>query len=486
MSSSFGDTHVSTLLEELCQRAGGIRPEEVDHFHRLVAVWQMLADLSFADLLLVTPIQDSPDGDMIVLAQTRPDSTQTLFPDDHVGTALVAENAQEARTALETGKPQRGAADGRGVLRVAVPVRVGDRIPAVLVREGMPFGGRRVSSLEEAYQQCAETLHRMIVEGVFPYPGMQEWGSPRVSDGLLQLAPSGLILFASPNATAAHRRLGVYTQLVGTNVSDLPGGKALSAALEGQVPLEAEVEMGGAVVSRRVVPFVVAGELLGGIVLVQDVTELRRRDRMLMYKDAVIREIHHRVKNNLQTIASLLRLQSRRLGSDEAREALEESVRRVSTIALVHETLSQASGDLVDFGEVLRGVVRMLQDGLGLDQRRIGCEVRGEVGELPAVVATPLSLVITELVQNAAEHAFEDREEGTISVGLERTNGTVRATVADDGIGLPDDFSWESGGLGLKIVSALVDHELKGSLEVEAGEGTRIHVRVPLPGYRET
>ena len=100
--------------------------------------------------------------------------------------------------------------------------------------------------------------------------------------------------------------------------------------------------------------------------LVQDVTELRRRDRMLLYKDAVIREIHHRVKNNLQTIACLLRLQARRLDSQEAKAALEEGVTRIRTIAFVHETLSQASSDLVDFDEVIRGVLRMLEDALGL------------------------------------------------------------------------------------------------------------------------
>ena len=162
------------------------------------------------------------------------------------------------------------------------------------------------------------------------------------------------------------------------------------------------------------VPFISGGEVSGAMVLLQDITELRRRDRMLLYKDAVIREIHHRVKNNLQTIASLLRIQGRRLESDEAKQALEESVRRIRTIAFVHETLSQASGDLVDFGEVLRGVLRMLEDALGLDELGVKAEVHGQVGELPAIVATPLSLVFTEPGENAAEHAFGDGAGGNI------------------------------------------------------------------------
>ena len=141
-------------------------------------------------------------------------------------------------------------------------------------------------------------------------------------------------------------------------------------AIASGTPQGTEVEIGGEVISRRVVPFRLQGKNEGGLVLVQDVTELRRRDRMLMFKDAVIREIHHRVKNNLQTIASLLRLQARRLDSQEAKEALDESVTRIRTIAFVHETLSQASSDFVDFDDVIRGVLRMLEDALGLARAR--------------------------------------------------------------------------------------------------------------------
>jgi two-component sensor histidine kinase len=246
--------------------------------------------------------------------------------------------------------------------------------------------------------------------------------------------------------------------------------------------MEAEVELGGEVVSRRVVPFRQGGRSAGGVVLVQDVTELRRRDRMLLYKDAVIREIHHRVKNNLQTIASLLRLQARRLDSQEAKAALEEGVTRIRTIAFVHETLSQASSDLVDFDEVIRGVLRMLEDALGLVEQDVKTDLRGEVGELTAAVATPLSLVVTELVQNAAEHAFGESG-GTIWVTLERREESLHAEVTDDGIGIPGDFSWEDSGLGLQIVHRLVTDELGGKINLHRNGGTRVEIDVPLPGY---
>jgi len=473
---------MSTLLEELCARAGGINEREVEHFHRLVAVWQMLADLAFADLLLLAPLADDPDGNLLSLAQIRPLTAQTLYPDDHVGTALLAEYAPEAVKALAKGKIQSGRVDSRGVHRAAIPVRVGDRVPAVLVREGMPFGGRRVSNLEEAYSTCGDMLFYMIAEGAFPYEGMEAWEPPRVGEGLMVVDGSGKISFASPNAIAASRRLGVYRELVGRDLEELTGGSSLWAAIQAGVPQGTEVEIGGEVISRRIVPLRLKDKNEGGIVLVQDVTELRRRDRMLMFKDAVIREIHHRVKNNLQTIASLLRLQARRLDSPEAKEALNESVTRIRTIAFVHETLSQASSDFVDFDEVIRGVLNMLQDALGLADRGIKIDVSGEVGELPAAVATPLALVMTELVQNAAEHAFGENT-GSIRVRLDRRDGFMHAEVADDGVGIAEDFSWEGTGLGLQIVQRLVTDELKGDLELHRNGGTTIEIDVPLPGY---
>jgi two-component sensor histidine kinase len=192
------------------------------------------------------------------------------------------------------------------------------------------------------------------------------------------------------------------------------------------------------------------------------------------------------VKNNLQTIASLLRIQGRRLESEEAKAALEESVRRIRTIAFVHESLSQATSDLVDFGDVLRGVLRMLHDGLGLDEHGVSTHVQGEVGELPASIATPLSLVVTELVQNAAEHAFVDRTSGKISVTLEQSDGRLRAAVRDDGCGLPEGFSLEGAGLGLQIVRRLVEDELHGSITLQPDEGTRVDVEIPMPGYVAT
>jgi len=203
-------------------------------------------------------------------------------------------------------------------------------------------------------------------------------------------------------------------------------------------------------------------------------------------KDATIREIHHRVKNNLQTIAALLRLQARRLQSDEARSALEESERRIRSIAVVHETLSRDASDVVPFDEIVRPLARLVEEASAGPDFRIRFEVDGQVGDIPGELATPLAVVLNELMQNAVDHAFpagrlRGSGEGRVRVTLVREGGDVVVQVADNGVGLPTGFDLEeSSGLGLSIVQTLVTSEMDGSLELRDDRGAVAVVRVPV------
>jgi two-component sensor histidine kinase len=244
-----------------------------------------------------------------------------------------------------------------------------------------------------------------------------------------------------------------------------------------------DVEAAAATLLVRALPLRAPGAEPGALVLVRDVTDVRRRDRALLSKDATIREIHHRVKNNLQTVAALLRLQARRMTEPAARAALEESVRRVASIAVVHETLAGSREDVVDVDQVLDQVMPMLGDltsvGPAARTRRTGA-----FGELPAATATPLVLAVTELLHNAAEHAFPEGEPGVIELVAERTGEDLVVRVRDDGCGLPEEFDPAAGqGLGLQIVRTLVVSELGGSLAMGVPPGERgTEVVLTLPG----
>lgn len=460
---------------------------DVDQLHRVLGAWQLIADLSFADLLLWCPLAGS-EG-FVCVGQLRPVTAQTLHPEDAFGRVVRPEELPIVDRAFAEGRSWRRdqpvLIDGLQVRMEAVPVPYDGRVIAVMSMEGTPLGHRRPGQLEQAYLSCALALTRMLQEGNFPFEGeaLDPELSPRVGDGFLRLDSEGRVLYASPNAISAYRRLGVLSNVVGERVADVGVEPSLAwAALHMGTPLDAEIEVGATVVQQRAVPFLRGTQraVVGGMLLIRDVTELRHRDRMLVRQEAVIQEIHHRVKNNLQTIASLLRLQARRLGSAEARAALEEAVRRIASIALVHETLSRDPGDIVQFADVGRAIVRMVSDGLTIPDRRVLLSFEGDPGELPADVATPLAIVLVELLQNAVEHAFGPWG-GSVVTRMSREDSVVRLIVEDDGQGLPEGFTLAGSGLGLQIVRSLIESELHGTIRIAPGDAGGVSAVVEIP-----
>ena len=476
-------------LEELAEETAGLDGASIDTLHAIVSDWQILADLSFADLVMFC--RDPDSRELTVIAQMRPYTAQTIYQEDLVGQTLAPEERPGVTRAFDEGRIIRDGdpdwSTGVPVREEAVPVPFEGRVIAVVTREANLSMVRAPSQLELTYLQAANDLCQMLSEGAFPFPGEdpERELAPRVGDGLVRIDPTGVVVYASPNAISAFRRCGFMENIIGRNLAefDLDDQAVLEALADGE-PLESEVEARGAVVLRRLIPLTRAHHVLGGLMLVREVTELRRHERLLLYKDATIREIHHRVKNNLQTVASLLRLQSRRLESDEARQALWESVRRISSIALVHETLSQDSRQRVSFDKVAQRLVEMLSTGLTDPNRPVHMDLRGGAGELPAEVATPLALVLSELVQNSVEHAFPTQG-GTITIELERRTASLHLTIRDDGVGVPEDWSLsDDANLGLQISATLVESELGGTLEVMRapdGPGTLCEALLPLP-----
>jgi two-component system, sensor histidine kinase PdtaS len=473
----------------------------VDHLHALVSEWQLLADLSFADYLMWVR---RDDGALVCVAQCRPNTAPTVLFSDAVGTLSGADQLPLVTAAFQSGAIGREDDAGRqfdtaktGLNVEAVPVRQNDTVVAVLTHQTALAAMRKSSPLEIAYLDCAGDLVHMLSEGTFPNVGdlAVSRSSPRVGDGFIRLDVTGDVVFASPNALSAYHRMGLTSELEGHNliaitrplVSDPFEAQELAEhvrdSLGGGSSMRMEVDAGGAAVLLRTLPLVVHGSAVGAAVLIRDVTEVKRRDRALLSKDATIREIHHRVKNNLQTVAALLRLQARRTSSAEGREALLESVRRVSSIALVHDALSMSVDEEVNLDEVIDRILPIMNDVASVDAP-IKISRVGALGVLDADRATALIMVITELVQNAIEHAFDPvAKQGCVSIRAERSARWLDVVVHDDGRGLPPGFSLEkSDRLGLQIVRTLVSAELDGSLGMhDLGDGgTEVVLRVPI------
>ncbi|WP_204800843.1 sensor histidine kinase [Mycobacterium riyadhense] len=474
----------------------------VDHLHAVVGEWQLLADLSFADYLMWVR---RDDGVLVCVAQCRPNTAPTALQTDAVGRVVAADRLPLVAETFASGAARRESNGGQDHSRQlpgpnvdSSPVRFRDRVVAVLTQHQTELTARRSSGgLETAYRDTATDLLHMLAEGTFPDVGdvAMSRSTPRAGDGFMRLDVDGVVAYASPNALSAYHRMGLTSELEGHNlirvtrplISDPFEAQEVAEhvldLLAGGASMRMEVDAGDATVLLRTLPLVVHGRNAGAAILIRDVTEVKRRDRALISKDATIREIHHRVKNNLQTVAALLRLQARRTASAEGREALIESVRRVSSIALVHDALSMSVDEQVNLDEVIDRILPIMND-----VASVGTPIRinrvGDLGVLDSDRATALIMVITELVQNAIEHAFDPTaEEGSVTIRAERSARWLDVVVHDDGRGLPDGFSLEkSDSLGLQIVRTLVSAELDGSLGMREApnRGTDVVLRVPI------
>ncbi len=488
-------------LSAIARRHTDLGPGDIAWLQLLQADWQVIADLSFADLVLWLPDREGTGfwaGD-----QMRPTTGPTAYVDDIVGSFLPVGRRTLVDAAYELGRIAReGDPEWRDDVPVrveAIPVRNEGRVIAVVSRNTNLLGVRTPSLLEINYLQAASDLAHMISAGLFPSAGQRSdhADSPRVGDGFLRVDAEGRVVYASPNGLSVYRKLGLTGDLTGHRLTDLtrelvpskkrPDEETLSAVLGGRAHRDTELGSAGGPgdgvsVIARAIPLRPKGEHIGAMILLRDVTDLRRRDRELVTKDATIREIHHRVKNNLQTVAALLRLQARRIGSAEAVSALEEAVRRVGSIAIVHEILSQAVEETVAFDDIADRLARLVTD-VGSTTAQVRVQREGSFGVLTSEVATPLAMVVMELMQNAAEHGYDSGTTGEIVLRAERHGAVLEVAVEDDGKGLPEGFDLDGAtSLGLSIVRTLVESELGGHLTLgrAAEGGTRAGFTLPV------
>ena len=486
-------------FENLLGSRTTITLDQADRLRELIANWQLLADLSFADLILWVPIRKDikmwPSGH-IAIAHIRPTTAATVFTNDVIGDEIAWGIRTKIDEALSHGEIVRDSQlEPPGLMLIkeeAIPVTFNGQPIAVISRHRDVEQMRTAGKLEINYREIAHQLYRMVAEGNFPYKnaGSLIEPAPRVGDGLIRLDINGTISFASPNAKSAFSRMGWHGDLEGHNLGEAaqqvsittenPHEEGIKTQLNGKTLRRVEIENNGTTIDFLVLPLIQGEDRIGAIVLLQNVTELRRLDRALVTKDATIREIHHRVKNNLQTVSALLRLQSRRIDDPSAAAALDEAVRRIASIALVHETLSNSDETTVAFDEVLTSLVtHSLELSPRMGQLKI--ERIGKLGSLESRLATPLSLVVTELIHNALEHGLA--KSGTqLRIELQRYSNEGLVTISDDGVGLPDGFNLAtSSNLGLQIVLTLTENELNGDLKLESNEkGTQAKLRFPL------
>ena len=489
--------HHPGKLTDVYQLGSDFREEDVTLLSRVGEGIHLLADVTHADLLLYVRSGEHS----LIIAQARPTSVPTLYPDLLVGRAVSSQESPSIRHALISGRMAQGvkgqAIQGAPTVHETFPIHgANGELIAVLSSEMNQLEYERRRKKNPIYRDAVSRLRRSVLTGKLEgTAGLSRLGEHSAS---LVIDASSRILYVSSLAEQLYRKLGYTTSLLGRRLSDLDTNEHISfKAMERQSCYQQRIEEGNLVWVKWAIPLpedlpaspiqrLLRRRLDGGraLILIEDITEEHRKEQALRIKSALIREIHHRVKNNLQTIAALLRMQARRTGSPEVLDMLKQSINRILSIAMVHEFLSKEDdseeSSLISIRDVTQRILSEVTQGILDPVKSIQITLEGGDFQLPPQQATSCALVINELLQNAVEHGFEVKNEGTIRVTLGCDAEQCLIEVVDSGQGLPSDFDMErDGSLGLQIIQTLVREDLKGRFEMVNQDGVYALVAFP-------
>lgn len=506
------DTPSRFFVHNRCRKTMGVpvqeNPLQRDHnpdlLARIEAGMAITADVSRADVLLCTL---RPSGEIRVVGHGMPQSISSLYRENAVGRTLAADDHALVLRALQSGSGGRRQREvlrnGAPVIEDVYPIQGPDgRTIAAFIVETSMIAHERQRRRDRGFQQAVSHILEMCARGELASAArLTRFG---LYDGVYLVDRNGTVIYMSGIAANMFRGIGLPATLHAQPLAELEliDINLVEEVFHSEACVERRSEDDGdRTWIRRGIPIRVpvtvwqnrwftqpVGHLLGlhaerrveqVLVLMHNATEAVAKQRELNVKAALIQEVHHRVKNNLQNIAAILRMQARRSASEETRQALADAVNRVLSMSVIHEFLSQSDSRSINVREVCTRIASQVTEVAIGPEQEIDIRVQGPVIRLPASQATPAAMVVNELLLNALEHGMKDRSQGIIVLSLTDLGDAVKLEVCDDGDGLPADFRPEhASSLGLQIVNTLVTDDLKGTLTFASGDG---HAEVTAP-----
>lgn len=464
---------------DICSKITDLSENQINILERIDDNLQPIADIAHADVTVYC--RASNKNFLVIIAQAKPHTIHAAHERMLLGQTVPAvEEALVLRT-IQSGVSICGIRE----IDVGAETLEQETFP-IMDRDGQVIAAvsmerNRIQNRQDRSDVLSETvklfIQTMIHETIYEKTRLR---TITARDGIVIIDERGVIVFANPVASIIYKLQGVGS-LLGRKVTDRHvNDRFVVKAFSRKEYLEQEYIYGDLILFKRAIPLLVHGRCERIILIISDVTEVRKKEKELLVKSAVIQEIHHRVKNNLQTIASLLRLQARRSGSQLVKDALAESINRILSIAVVHEFLSQQDSESINIREVTKNILDLVIQNMLEPGFNIQTVLNGKDIILPSEQAVSIALVINELVANAVEHGFKGRQEGSITVDIKEREQDYHIEVRDDGIGLPEDFSIASTrSLGLQIVQTLIKDDLGGELSMTSRFGTIAAISMP-------
>lgn len=489
-------------MDARIEKCPNLTERDVALLHRVEQGLRLTADVSRADVLLFCRWNAEQ---LLVGFHAVPHSISSIYVSDATGRLYADKDHPLVVRALVSDRPGTRArqvlSSGAPVIQQVYPIRnAANRVIAALLVETNLIESERQRRRHRTFRRAVNWLHGMAIRGEIEIP--KPISRFESLDGIYVVDENARVCYMSGIATNLFRTIGLATDMRGQPVTSLEEEDAhlVESAMQANRCVETRTESeDGRVWVRTAVPLrapptswqrtrrtierrlpwrqeshlETIPQVDGALVMIHNRTEAVQKERELNVKSAMIQEVHHRVKNNLQTIAAILRLQSRRSESDEARQHLGDAVNRVLSMSVIHEYLSQDEHRPINIRDLCQRIAGQAQQVSANPGQQITVDVTGPNIRLPASQATATALVVNELLLNALEHGLQDRSQGRVSIHLEDMGDRVRICVEDDGPGMPADFQpGQSRSLGLQIINTLVTDDLKGTLSFETGQGT--------------
>ena len=333
----------------------------------------------------------------------------------------------------------------------------------------------------EQYEQeyvLSDTMQRLMLtatdEQILSYEPMSYF------DGLIIFDDTYKILYANDAAMKLVDILGFDRRLVVSSIfSSTLKMSAIQQVLSDRNILTNEEIYQDMVIRQHMIPIAMGRNETRCFLVLHDCTRESKQQQELLVKNSIIKEVHHRVKNNLQTVAGLLRMEARRSSLPEVKQALQEGINRIESMALVHDIVSHYDEDYIGIRSIYDELCRLLRMSMVRQDQEVTFTYSGEDILISSHMASYVSLIINELITNSLEHGLDGRN-GQIHLTVTDINGSIELIFWDNGKGLPSNFSFTSNKrLGLTIINNLVAHELKGSLSIE-NTGTGVLVTIHM------
>lgn len=458
-------------LTRVCREHTDLSDEDIkallDVSHNLRTVHELEDGDIFIDCL-------TTDGKKaVVIAQHSPPGSN--YTRNIVGELMLPHNEPGVFRTLQIGVPSRrlkAVVTGEHLIRQNVSAIRGpqDKIVGVLIVERHIRGPELWEQAAEKDGPGQQAIHLAYdareMERVAEY----------MNDGMVRFNQDAVAVYANPRAREIYRGINYMDEIVGMPFENLAFGNILFEDIRQQGRnAHTEVQIGGYILNVVYASINDEDNFMGAVMIIDDATEEKSIEKELILKSAAIAEIHHRVKNNLQTIISLLRLQRRRITNADARTAFSETMSRIFSISLTHEILAQKGVDDVEIKEMLSRMLNNAKSYIIPDDLDLNIEIVGDCIEMNSDTATSISMVVNELVQNCIKHAFVDRSVGSVLLSIRQGPQLSTVAVEDDGVGFSTTSRVRSGSLGHKLVKSLVEDKLFGQLQIHSSDhGTRV------------